>query len=287
MGEDADTSRTSMVVGVDGSEHSRHALEWAVGEARLRRAVLRIVHALPLGITRSGGPDPHVDAAARSLADLAALARHLAGRPLTVTTGLVDGLPVKVLVEESRRCGLLVVGSRGHGSFANLLLGSTAIEVAARAACPVVVLPPGTDVQHPSGAVVVGVDASPGCEAALEFAFSRASQRQARVVALHVSNLPAAVGGERPKADTERVEVESAALLTNAVAPWQKRFPEVYVERRTVSGQVVAELAAASAAEGEVVVVGGRGRSVVAGALLGSVSQGLLRHAVVPVVIAR
>ncbi|MEU4607338.1 universal stress protein [Kribbella sp. NPDC023972] len=272
--------------GVDGSEHSRRALEWAAGEARLRGAVLRIVYALPIGLTRSGGPDPHVDAAARGLADLAALARQLDRRPLTVTNDIVDGLPVKVLIEESRHCALLVLGSRGHGGFANLLLGSTAVEVTARTACPVVVVPPGADVRNRSGAVVVGVDDSTGCESALEFAFARAAQRRARLVALQVWNLPRQFSGHST-ADVDRVRSDSESLLARAVIPWQDRFPDVIVETRSIEGHVVAELAAVSAAGGEVVVVGGRGRSVVAGAFLGSVSQGLLRHAVVPVAIAR
>lgn len=280
MVEDAETPQTSVVVGVDGSEHSRRALAWAAREARFRRAQLRIVHALPVGTSRSGHPDPHVEAAARNLVDLTALARRQDARPLIVTNELLDGLPVKALIEMSRRCALLVLGSRGHGGFANLVLGSTAVEVSARAACPVVVVPPGADVQNRSGAVIVGVDASTDCHTALEFAFSRASQRHSRVVALHVT-------ASAPPSDTERDEAESEAMLTSSVARWHQRFPGVAVESRLLRGQAVAELAAASAAEGEVVVVAGRGRSVVAGAFLGSVSQGLLHHSVVPVVITQ
>ncbi|MGW1339500.1 universal stress protein [Kribbella sp. NPDC002412] len=286
MADGTNASPTSVVVGVDGSEHSRRALEWAAGEARLRAAVLRIVHALPAGLTSSGRPDPHVDAAARGLSDLAALATRLDRRPLTVTNEVVDGLPVKVLIEESRHCALLVMGSRGQGGFANLLLGSTAVEVTARTACPVVVVPPDADGQNRSGAVIVGVDASAGCEPALEFAFARAAQRRARLVALQAWDLPMQFSGHS-EPEIERHRSDSGALLAHAVAPWQDRFPDVPVETRSVRGHVVAELAAASAADGEVVVVGGRGRSVVAGAFLGSVSQGLLRHASVPVVIAR
>jgi nucleotide-binding universal stress UspA family protein len=260
------------VVGVDSSDNSRRAVEWAVGEVRLRHAELRIVHALPFGVPRSGAPDPHVEAATRELAELAAHARRIDPELLPVTTEVVDGVPVPVLVEESQHCALLVMGSRGQSGLANLLLGSTAVEVTARAGCPVAVIPRDTDVEHGSGAVMVGVDDSPGCEPALEFAFSRASQRRAHLVAVHVHQTMDAG--------------ESEAVLTHATAPWASRFPEVTVERRSLPGQVVAELAAASR-EAEIVVVGGTGRSVVAGVLLGSTGQGLLRHAAVPVVIAR
>jgi nucleotide-binding universal stress UspA family protein len=261
-----------VVVGADGSDNSRRAVQWAAAEAQLRRAELRIVHALPFGVPRSGAPDPHLEAATRDLADLAAHARRAGSQVLLVTTDVADGVPVKVLIEESRNCALLVMGSRGQGGLTNLLLGSTAVEVTARAACPVVVIPRDTEVEHGSGAVVVGVDGSPGCEPALEFAFARADQRKARLVAVHVHQ--AVDAGE------------SKALLADATAPWEDRFPEVIVERRSFPGQVVTELAAASR-EAEVVVVGGTGRSVVAGVFLGSTGQGLLRHAVVPIVIAR
>lgn len=276
----------SVVVGVDESEHSRLALEWAADEARSRASALRIVHAVPIGISRSGRPEPHVDAAARSLADLAAVARGFEGPALTVTTEVVDGLPATVLVEESRSCALLVLGSRGHGGFASVVLGSTAVEVTARADCPVVVVPPATDVRGRFGAVMVGVSSSPGDEPALEFAFARAAQRRSRLVAVQVRDLPTASGGQAAL-DADHSEAHSAELLERAVAPWQLRFPEVAVDRSSVRGEVVAELAAASGTDTEVVVVGARGRSAVAGVLLGSVSQGLLRHAVVPVVIAR
>ena len=290
MAEGGDPSRTSVVVGVDGSEHSRRALEWAAGEARLRDAPLRIVHAFPFELPRAGGSDPFVDAATQALRDVAARAHRLDPRPLTVSSDVVDGLPTRVLVEESRQCALLVMGSRGHGGFERLLLGSTAVDVTAQADCPVAVVPAGGDDSSRSD-VVVGVDESEGSERALEFAFSRAVHRQVGLVAVHVWQLPTAygayAGADLLRTGPERVEAEARALLEGMLSPWQARYPQVAVTRRVVRGQAVAELAQASSAQGEVVVVGARGRSVLAGALVGSVSQGLLHHAAGPVVIVR
>jgi nucleotide-binding universal stress UspA family protein len=282
---------TAVVVGVDGSEHSLRALEWAAHEARLIGAPLHIVHAFPHEFLKAGSADPHVGAAARSLHGLAARLQELDSRPLSVSTEVADGVPTKVLVEESRRAALLVVGSRGHGGFARLLLGSTAVDVTAHATCPVAVIPAGGDLTSRTGDVVVGVDASAGSERALGFAFARASQRQARLVAMHVWQLPAAFGASAEaqllRTDTDHVQAEARALLTDALVPWQEQYPDVAVDARVAMGQTVSELAHASGTEAEVVVVGARGRSALAGMVVGSVSQGLLRHAAGPVVVVR
>lgn len=291
MTQGADASRTAVVVGVDGSEHSLRALEWAANEARNRGAPLRIVHAFPHEFLEAGSADPYVGQAAQSVQGLVAEIQQVDSRPLSVSTEVVDGVPAKVLVEESRHCALLVMGSRGHGGFARLLLGSTAVDVTAHAASPVAVIPASGDVSSRTGDVVVGVDASAACERAMEFAFARASERQARLVAMHVWHLPtaygASAGAELLRTDTERLQAEAQALLTNALAPWKDRYPDVAVDGRVIKGQIVSELAKASGTEGEVVVVGARGRSVLAGTVVGSVSQGLLHHAAGPVVVVR
>jgi nucleotide-binding universal stress UspA family protein len=211
-----------------------------------------------------------------------------------VSTAVVDRLPSKVLAEESRRRALLVIGSRGHGGFSRLLLGSTAVDVTANAACPVTVIPApaaGDAGSSRSGDVVVGVDDSAGSERALEFAFSRAAQRLARLAAVHVWHLPTVYGAyggaELLLTDPDRVEAEASALLSRALGPWQERYPQVEVTSQVIRGHVVDALVEASRTQGEVVVVGARGRSVLAGTILGSLSQGLLHHAAGPVVIVR
>jgi nucleotide-binding universal stress UspA family protein len=81
VSQGGETSRTSVVVGVDGSEHSRRALEWAAAEARLRGAPLHVLHAFPFDVPRSAGPNPYVAAATQALGDVAAQARQFDDRP--------------------------------------------------------------------------------------------------------------------------------------------------------------------------------------------------------------
>ncbi len=138
----------TVVVGVDGSEGSRTALAWALDEARIRGATLRVVHAwaLPYGPAVAGYvplPEPPLHEAAeegaRRVLDetLAALDGGGAG----VERLLVEGSAASVLVEQSRDADLLVVGSRGRGGFASLLLGSVGQQVAQHARCPVAIVP--------------------------------------------------------------------------------------------------------------------------------------------------
>ena len=147
-GQDA-TSR--IVVGVDGSDGARRALEWAVAEARLRGAQLIAVHTWelpPLGM--SAGPfdppmtlDPdmiqRVEAAARDLVDRELDAVDVTG--LQVDKRVEPRNPADALLDAARDANLLVVGTRGRGGFSGLLLGSVSQQVSQHAPCPVVIVP--------------------------------------------------------------------------------------------------------------------------------------------------
>lgn len=287
-----ESTSTAVVVGVDGSEPSRRALVWAAGEAVQRGVALRVVHSFPFDMMVAPERDPQVRLASQHMLDVADHARHLVDDAVEVTSALLDGVPSKALVDESRRCALLVLGSRGHGGFANLLLGSTSVDVTARAECPVVVVPDreGSD-PGSLQPVIVGVDASEGSLRALEFGFARAEAREARLVAVHVWRPPTAYGSYAGAsvlhAESDRLEEEARAVLAGALARWRERCPAVVVDERVVRGQTVAELAGMSAQNADVVVVGSRGRTALAGMMMGSVSQGLLRHAGAPVVVVR
>jgi nucleotide-binding universal stress UspA family protein len=140
-----------IVVGVDGSESSRDALAWALAEARLRAAPVRVVSAweiTPLAYTAAGTFAPPLDeavyesverAAEQNLsATLAALEGAAAG--VEVETSVREGTAAHVLLEAARDADLIVVGSRGHGSLAGVLLGSVSHQVAQHAPCPVVIV---------------------------------------------------------------------------------------------------------------------------------------------------
>jgi nucleotide-binding universal stress UspA family protein len=135
-----------VVVGVDGSDHARHALRWALDEARLRKAHLDVVTAwqLPLtgGIPSAAAVDPIVyeRAAERIVADAIATENTTDVATLIAPRALA-GHPADVLLDAAAAADLLVVGSRGHGAFKRALLGSVATHVSHHATCPVVVIP--------------------------------------------------------------------------------------------------------------------------------------------------
>lgn len=138
-----------IVVGVDGSQGARRALEWAVSEAKLRDAHVVVVHAwlepaaVAVGsVITAGGVEPEVfeDAARRTVTDLLA-AVDTTGLAQGIETHVVAGAPARALIDASQGADLLVVGSRGHGGFTGLLLGSVSQQVAHHATCPVVIIP--------------------------------------------------------------------------------------------------------------------------------------------------
>jgi nucleotide-binding universal stress UspA family protein len=139
-----------IIVGVDGSEHSRLALDWAIREAGMRGAALTViaVHQVA-GNYWTGSPEvypadqPATEAVRRAAEDMVQKALSQAGEPApaSVTVRAVSGLPAKELVNASSDADMLVLGSRGGGGFARLMLGSVSTQVVAHAACPVVVLP--------------------------------------------------------------------------------------------------------------------------------------------------
>jgi nucleotide-binding universal stress UspA family protein len=135
----------TIVVGIDGSKHAEAALELAAEEAFLRGARLVIVSAweLPSGLTPGVYP-PEVLDGPRADADRlvkAAVARVAELQPNVACEGkVIEGQPAAVLLKEAEHAHMLVVGSRGRGGFASLLLGSATQQVIHHALCPVVVV---------------------------------------------------------------------------------------------------------------------------------------------------
>jgi nucleotide-binding universal stress UspA family protein len=137
-----------IVVGVDGSEGADEALRFALREARVRQARLRVVTvwSVPAFVynevifTPLGDPmEPFRAAAEENLREaLARVADDAAG--VEIDAGIREGRTASVLVEEARGADLLVVGSRGRGGFAGLLLGSVSSECAHHAPCPVAIV---------------------------------------------------------------------------------------------------------------------------------------------------
>jgi nucleotide-binding universal stress UspA family protein len=137
-----------IVVGVDGSGHSHKALAWAAQEAAIRNAPLTVLVVHQAVVGYAGGPTtyPGDQAGTEQARDAAqaetdkVLGELGAGRPADVTVTAVHGLPAQELIAASENADLLVVGTRGTGGFARLLLGSVTGQVAEHASCPVTIV---------------------------------------------------------------------------------------------------------------------------------------------------
>jgi nucleotide-binding universal stress UspA family protein len=140
---------SGIIVGIDGSSHSQHALEWAIREAALRKVPLRVLTVYRTTVGYWGGPvtypqDAALAGQAREAAREAtekALAQAGGVRPESVVVDVICGIPSEELVSASKGADLIVVGARGSGGFARLLLGSVSSQVAHHAHCPAVVIP--------------------------------------------------------------------------------------------------------------------------------------------------
>lgn len=141
MSTDADIARPLILVGVDGSPESVKATAWAAEQARATGGTLELLivwarpmsYGLPLVV---GGYDPEHEA--QDVVEKAASGIDLPAQRLR--TSVVNGAPAVALVERSKTVDLLVVGSRGHGGFAEMLLGSVSDHCVHHASCPVVVV---------------------------------------------------------------------------------------------------------------------------------------------------
>jgi nucleotide-binding universal stress UspA family protein len=155
-----------IVAGVDGSEGSLAAARWALAEARRRGAELRLVHVWGLpNMAGSTGFAPVSEPLLYRAAKVGAetMLHHTAAKigddavGVTVESQLVEASSIaRALIELSREAELLVLGSRGHGGFASLLLGSVSQEVAAHAHCPVVIIPPAAAVHADAALAAAG-----------------------------------------------------------------------------------------------------------------------------------
>ncbi|MBV9383634.1 MAG: universal stress protein [Streptosporangiaceae bacterium] len=138
-----------IIVGIDGSGYSRRALEWAMNEAAIRHMPLTVltVHQVVVGYLGSAVayPEDHAlteksQQAAQEATDKA-LAALDGDRPGPVTVKAVSGTPAEEILSAAKDADMIVVGSRGAGGFARLLMGSVSSQVAHHAHCPVVIIP--------------------------------------------------------------------------------------------------------------------------------------------------
>lgn len=278
-----------VVAAFDGSASSRVAATWAVAEAGARGVGLTLLHAVIPPVSSSGlgiGLPPSLDLIDELQAEATAQLQQL-GRELSVDnldTVVRIGAPSGVILEASESAELIVIGSRGRGGFTGLLLGSVGGQVAAHAECPVVVI---RDRPLPTGrSIVVGVDGTTGSQSALAFAFDEASRHGYSLVAVHAWDVPAydllvVPNGPVPIPLTDVADSE-IRLTAEVLSGFREDYPDVVVEERLIRAPAVQALVGA-AADAAMMVVGTRGHSPAVGALLGSVSNGVLHKAQIPV----
>jgi len=139
-----------IVVGIDGSPNSEHALDWAMRQAATVRAPLTVitVHEVPKSywsdIPVTGPADePLLESLRQAAEEMTQKAAGRLGdaRPASVSVHAVSGFVVKELVDASQDADLVVLGTRGASSFTRLLMGSVSSEVVQHSACPVVIVP--------------------------------------------------------------------------------------------------------------------------------------------------
>lgn len=281
-----------VLVGVDGSPGSAGAAHWAAAEAWRRGAPLRLVHAWPWltdGSSAFVGTDEIPAAAQRMLAGTAEEVRKL-HPDLAVHTDVVLDAAVDGLVAAAEEAQLVVLGSRGLGGFAGLLVGSVGLATAARANAPVVLVrPPAPGQEPPAAEVVVGVDARTPDDEVLEFAHREARLRGARLRVVHGWELPPVfsyAGWVPPQVPHDRLQALETELLDLALAGWRERHPSAAdTEVVPEVGLGAARRLVAASTTAELVVIGRRRRPHDFGARLGRVAHAVLHHAHGPVAV--
>jgi nucleotide-binding universal stress UspA family protein len=278
-----------VVVGVDGGPGDLAAVGVAAAEAASRHRPLRIVHAVhrtgsPLADVTLGAPRAP-DGAGDLLTEMAGVAvlRH---PDLSVQPRVVEGSPAVVLLAASASAALVVVGSRGAGGFAGLLLGSTAAQVATHGRCPVLVVRAAAPRDAP---VLLAVDALDPARGAIGFAFREADLRGVHLHALFgwttVRGHPKDDLAGSAVDDFGAGEAEAQRLLAQALSGWSVQFPDVKATLevyRTVDPSRM--LVEASSGAG-LIVVGSHRRSDLHGVLLGSAAYALVHRAGCPVAV--
>lgn len=274
-----DTCAEAVVVGVDGSDTAEQALDWATTQAALEKRPLTIVHAASLATLTGDDVDPATLMAAMR-AEGRALVQGSAARvaerepDLEVRSELVLTDARVALLEAAEAAHLIVVGSRGRGPVSSLLLGSVGVALSQHARCPVVVRRPHPPESAGEG-IVVGTDATPHSDPAVEWAFGQAALRR---TALTVVRTFFEAGPEGEVTESEGGYDELWAQLREVAGRFGPRFPDVEVRLRLRRG--LADEALTQAAETvEMVVLGSHVRRSIFGLLDLDVPHGVLVHA--------
>jgi nucleotide-binding universal stress UspA family protein len=284
-----------IVVGVDGSQQSGNALEWAVARARLGAEQLELVNAYSLapeldfygyhGLAASQPVEWFIDFSEQVLDAAAARVHELAPDLICTQTSKV-GHPAHMLAVASEDADAVVVGRRGLGSAASALLGSVSNRLTTQAKCPLVVV--GERELPTTGPIVVGVDESEFGTNALRYAIAEAAVRKTSVRAVAAYDILHRAFRADPELVAQMradVEAEAADVITRALDETQGTSPaSVSVDHVAVEDRA-AEAILGLADDAQLIVVGTHGKGLVRRVFLGSVSRQVLNDADRPVAV--
>jgi nucleotide-binding universal stress UspA family protein len=285
-----------LVVGVDGSEDSLRALEWATDEAARGGLGLRVVHASLWERYEVTPPVFGAEPAGEVISErvvAAAVERARRRAPDVKVSGAVIPLDAgRALVEAGREAAALVIGSRGRGGLAELLLGSVSLVVASRAVCPVVVVRRAHRRQQgETGPVVLGVGDVLEDSSAVEFAFREAESLGRPLHAVHAWQAPPRGHrhGRDGRESSRTQETRAASALSEALREAAAEHGQVQVRRSVSEGPARTVLREASSGASLLVVGAPRRRGPTghgpAGLQLGHTAHSLLHHAGCPVAV--
>ncbi|BBY90460.1 universal stress protein [Mycobacterium gallinarum] len=285
-----------ILVGVDGSPPSKVAVDWAAREASMRGVPLSIIHVIQSPAVRMWPEVPMprevVARMERDGQEMLSDARRTAEeataetRQIHIETETIAGGVLPTLIDLSKDAEMIVVGCRGTGPINRRLLGSVSRGLIQHAHAPVAVIHDEVPMTaFPAAApVLVGIDGSPVSEAATAVAFEEASLRRVDLIALHVWSDFALF--DVPENELAAVHRRADETLSERLAGWQERYPDVHVRPVVALNRPVHQLLERSEAA-QLTVVGSHGRGGFAGMLLGSVSLAVAESARMPVLVVR
>lgn len=289
-------SISRFIVGWDSSPAATAALDWALDTARSTGAVVQLVHAVlavpPVPYGEMPLDQGVYDDIANAILALGAQRAHERAPEVPITSERMYRGVSGALLECARAGDVIVIGSRSHGGFAGLLVGSTAVQVATHSDVPVVVLhAPGTreGSYDPAGPILVGIDGTEASADALEFAMVLADQTLRAVQAVHAWTLPPVELVPPNLLTSEQVTAIAAdqeRVAAEAVAGVRSEFPDVSLSVNSVQG-VAADVLLKQSQDASMIVVGSRGRGEFRGTILGSSSNTVLHRAACPVAVVR
>lgn len=290
--EKIEVPRGSIVVGVDGSPASERAGRWAARQAGLEHRPVALVHAASptAASTWMGAPGFNsatvlqaLDDSGRAMLETAAKAVHQQQPDVEVYRVFDRRDPRDALLALADKAAMIVVGSRGRGPMASLLLGSVSLAVSQHASCPVVVVR--HDGEERDGGIVVGADGSVRSDAAVGFAFRQASLRSLPLTVVHAFWSEQDEGYPSEARNYEEGDLEDMRLLlAESIAGPEADYPEVKVSLHVERG-IPDSVLLHACKTADLVVVGTHPTNAVYDLLAGEVSRSVLGHAHCPVAV--